>query len=325
MTLPRRHFLRLAALAAALPAAARIAPAQTYPTRPLRLVIGYPAGGSIDLVARIMGRWLSERLGQPVVIENRPGAATNLATEAVVNAAPDGYTLLLAQTTNAINATLYETLPFNFVRDIAPVAGLVELPLVLEVIPSIPARTVAELVAFAKANPGKINIASFGTGTISHLSIELLKTATGIDLVHVPYRGGAPMVADMLGGQVQAGIDALPNSLPHIRSGALRALALIGAARSSMLPELPTVAETIPGFEVSTWSGVGVPRRTPPEVIARLAREINAGLADPRIRAQLAEVGGTPIVITSVELGALIAADTERWARVIKAAGVRAE
>jgi tripartite-type tricarboxylate transporter receptor subunit TctC len=325
MKFPRRRFLSLAAVTLALPAVSRLARAQSYPTRPLRIVIGYPAGGSTDLVARIMGRWLSERLGQPVVIENKPGAGTNLATQTVVNAPPDGYTLLFAVASNAINASLYDTLPFNFLRDIAPVAGLVELPLVLEVNPSVPARTVAEFIAYAKANPGKINIASFGAGTISHMAIELIKVTTAVDMVHVPYRGGAPMVTDLLAGQVQAAIDALPNSLPHIRSGAVRALALLPTARSPALPDVPIIGETLPGFEVSTWSGVGVPRGTPPKIIERLNREINAGLANPDIKARLAEVGGTPLVLRAAEFGRLIAADTEKWAKVVKTSGARPE
>jgi tripartite-type tricarboxylate transporter receptor subunit TctC len=324
LTLPRRRFLQIAG-AAALPGLPRGAVAQAWPNRPLRWLIGYPAGGSTDLVARIMGQWLSERLGQPVVIENRPGAGTNLATQAVVNAPPDGYTLLLAVATNAINATLYESLPFNFIRDIAPVAGFAEFPLVMEVAAALPAKNVAEFIAYAKANPGKINIASFGTGTISHLSIEMFKAMAGVDMVHVPYRGGASMVTDMLGGSIQAGVDALPNSLPHIQRGTLRALAMTNAKRSPVLPDVPTVGETLPGFEVTTWSGIGVPRGTPSHIIARLNREINAGLANPAIKMRLADVGATPIVMTPSEFGALIATDTEKWARVIKLSGARPE
>jgi tripartite-type tricarboxylate transporter receptor subunit TctC len=325
MTYPRRRVLKLAALAAALPVASRLAIAQSYPTRPLRIVIGYPAGGSTDLIARIMGRWLSERLGQPVVIENKPGAGTNLATQTVVNAPPDGYTLLFTVASNAINVSLYDTLPFNYLRDIVPVAGLAELPLVVEVNPSLPARTVAEFIAYAKANPGRINIASFGAGTIAHLAIELIKGTTGIDMVHVPYRGGAPMVTDLLAGQVQAAIDALPNSLPHIQRGAVRALALLPTTRTPALPDLPTIGETLPGFEVSTWSGIGVPRGTPLEIIERLNREINAGLANPEIKARFADVGGTPLVFSPAEFAKVIAADTEKWARVVKTSGVRPE
>jgi tripartite-type tricarboxylate transporter receptor subunit TctC len=325
MKLPRRRFLQLAGAAAALPAVTRVATAQAYPARPLRWIIGFPPGGATDLVVRIMGRWLSERLGQPIIIENKPGASTNLAAQAVVNSPPDGYTLLLVLTTNAINATVYETLPFNFLRDIAPVSGLAVLPLVMEVNPSVPATTVAEFIAYAKTNPGRINMASFGTGTISHLAIELFKVMTGVSLVHVPYRGGAPMVTDLLGGQTQAAVDALPNSLPHIQSGALRALALTTTRRSAALPDVPTVGETVPGYEVSTWSGVGVPTGTPSEIIEKLNREINAGLADPSIKARFAEVGATPLFFTPAEFGALVAAETERWAKVVKFSGVKPE
>jgi tripartite-type tricarboxylate transporter receptor subunit TctC len=325
MRLPRRKFLHLAGGAAALPTFSRITLAQSYPTRPLRFVIGYPPGGAIDFVARLIGRWLSERLGQPVVVENKPGAGTNLAVQAVVAAPPDGYTLLLAVATNAINASLYESLPFNFLRDIAPVAGLVELPLVMEVNPALPAKTIAELIAYAKANPGRINMASFGGGTIAHLAIELFKTMTGTEMVHVPYRGGALMVADLIAGQVQGAVDALPNSLPHIRSGAVRALALLTNRHTHVLPDLPTVAETVSGYEVRTWSGVGVPRGTPPEIIATLNREINAALADASVLARLVEVGGTPIVMTAAQFGKLIADDTEKWAEVVKRSGAKPE
>jgi len=321
MTLPRRAFLRLAGAAIALPAAGRAA--EPYPTRLIRLVIGYPPGGAADLVARILGRWLADRLGQPVIVENRPGASTNIAVQAVVNAPPDGYTLLLAVATNAINASLFETLPFNFVHDIAPVAGFVQLQLVLEANPSLPARTVGEFIAYAKANPGRINVASFGTGTISHLAIELIKLAAGVDLVHVPYRGGAAMVTDLIGGQVDAAVDAVPNSLPHILRGSLRALAVTDARRSPVLPELPTVGETIPGFEVNTWTGIGVPHGTPADIVMRLNREINAALVEPAVLARLADVGAVPIVMTPAEFGAQVAADTEKWARVIKLARIR--
>jgi tripartite-type tricarboxylate transporter receptor subunit TctC len=321
----RRRFLHLAAGAAALAAGARIVRAQAYPSRPVRWVVGYPAGGSTDIVARIMGNWLAERLGQSFVIENKPGAGTNLAVQAVVNSPPDGYTLLFATVTNAINTSFYETLPFNFLRDIAPVAALAELPFVMEVNPSVPAKTLPEFIAYAKANPGKVTMASFGVGTISHLAIELLKVMTGVTLLHVPYRGGAPMVVDLLSGQVQAGIDALPNSLPHIRSGALRALALTGPTRSDVVPEVPTVGETVPGYDVSGWTGVGVPAGTPPEIIATLNREINAGLADPRIKAHLAALGGRPIVLSAQELGKVWAADTEKWAKLVKLAGVKSQ
>jgi tripartite-type tricarboxylate transporter receptor subunit TctC len=325
MRLPRRQFLHLAVAALAAPAVIRPANAQSYPARPVRWVLGYPAGGSTDILVRIVGNWLSERLGQPFVVENKPGAGTNLAVQAVVNAPPDGYTLLFVATSNAINATSYESLPFNFLRDIAPVAALAELPFVVDVNPSLPAKTVAEFIAYAKANPGKINMGSFGAGTISHLAGELFKVMTGVTMQHVPYRGGAPMVTDIIGGRVQAGIDALPNSLPHIRSGTLRALAMTGPVRSDVLPDVPTVGETVPGYDVSGWTGVGVPSGTPAEIIATLNREINAALADQRIKARLAEFGGRPLLFTPDELGKLWADETARWAKVVKFAGVKAE
>jgi tripartite-type tricarboxylate transporter receptor subunit TctC len=324
MTLARRKFLRIAASAAALSGIAPAASAQNYPARPLRLIVGYPAGGSTDLVARIMGAWLTDRLGQSVVIENRPGAGTNLAVQAVVASPPDGYTLLFVATTNAINTSFHSTLPFDFLRDLAPVAGLVELPFVMEVNPSLPANTVAEFIAHAKANPGKLNAASFGTGTVSHMAWELFKLMAGVEMVHVPYHGGAPMVTDLIGGRVQAGIDALPNSLPHIRSGALRALAMTGPARSAALPDVPTVGETVAGYEVSGWTGIAVPAGTPVAIVATLNREINAGLSDPRIAARLAEVGGRPILVTAEQFGAMWQRDTDKWAKVVKfAAGKR--
>ena len=325
MNLPRRRFLHLTVGATALPAFSRVASALDYPTRPIHWVIGFPPGGGATIVARIMGRWLSERLGQQVVIENKPGAGTNIATEAVVNAPPDGYTLLWAGISNAINAMLYVDLPFDFLRDIAPVAGLVIYPLVIEANPSVPAKNIAELVALAKDNPGKITMASYGTGTISHVAGELFKRELGVNMVHVPYRGGAPMVTDLLGGQVQVGIDVVAASLPHIRSGALRALAVTTAARLEALPDVPTVAETIPGYEAVAWTGVGVPRGTPEATIKLLNREINAGLVDPTIKAQLTELTVTPIVVTPAEFGAYMTAETEKWTRVIKLAGIKME
>ncbi len=325
MTIHRRRFLRLAAWVPALPAAGRLAVAQAYPTRPLRWIVGYPAGGATDTVMRIVGNALSERLGQPVVIENRPGAATNLAAQAVVTAPPDGYTLLFTATTNALNATLYEALPFNFLRDIAPVSGVVAMPLVLVVDPSIPPKTVAEFIAYAKANPGSLNVASFGTGTIAHLAIELLKTMTGVNVVHVPYRGGAPMITDLLGGRIQAAVDALPNALPHMQRGALRGLAVMSLKRAETLPDVPTVSETVAGYDVNTWTGVGVPAATPGEIVDRLNREINTVLANPGVKARLADLGAMPILYTPAEFGALVAGETVRWAKVIKAAGIKAE
>ena len=320
--LPRRRFLHLAASAAALPAWPRGATAQAYPTRPVRFIIPFPAGGTIDLVARLIGQWLSDRLGQQVVIENKPGGGTNIAMQAVVNAPPDGYTLLLIVATNAINPSLYKSLPFDFQRDIAPVAGLAELPLVMEVNPAVPAKNVSEFIAYGKANPGRISFASFGAKTISHLGIELFSIATGVKVVHVPYQGGAPMMTDLLTDRVQAGIDALPNSLPHIKSGSVRALAMLSPARSPALPEVPAIGETLPGFAVSAWSGVGVPAGTPDAVIERLGREIIAGLADPGIKARLAEVGGVPTPATPSAMRAMIARDIAKWANVVKLAGI---
>jgi tripartite-type tricarboxylate transporter receptor subunit TctC len=323
--LPRRDFLLLAGATAVTAAVPRVASALDYPNRPIRWIIGFPPGGGADIVSRIMGRWLSERLGQQVVIENKPGAGTNIATEAVAHATPDGYTLLWAGISNAINAQLYGGLSFDFLRDIAPVAGLVIYPLVLEANPSVPAKSVAELVALAKDNPGKMTLASYGTGTVSHVAGELFKTKVGVTMVHVPYRGGAPMVSDLLGGQVQVGIDVVAASLPHIRSGALRALAVMTAARLEALPDVPTVAETIPGYEASAWTGVGVPRGTPEAVIKLLNREINAGLMDPAIKARLTELTVTPMIFTAAEFGAYMAAETAKWSNVIRAVGIKAE
>src|SRR5215468_8026319 len=325
MTLQRRRFLRLAGAAAALPALARVALAQAYPTRPIRWIVPYPAGGSTDIIARLVAQFMSDRMGQPVVIENRPGGGTNIGTQAVANAPPDGYTLLFTASTHTINVSLYQSLPFNFLRDITIVSGLTELPLVLIVNPSVPARTLPEFVAHARANPGKVNIASFGAATISHLAIELLKTTAGIDMVYVPYRGGAALIGDLIAGQVQAAVDALPNSLPHIKSGTVRALALLPAARSPALPDVPLARESIAGFEVSTFSGVGVPTGTPREIIERLNREINAALADPTILARFADVGAMPIVFTPAEANAFVIAQTEKWAKVITSAGIKPE
>ena len=324
MPLHRRQILRVAALAAAA-ALPRPASAQAWPTRPIRWIVPFPAGGTTDLIARLMAQWLTERLGQTIIVENKPGGGTNIGVQAAVNAPPDGYTLLFTVATNAINPSLYKSLPFDFQRDIAAVAGLAELPLVMEVNPALPAKTVPEFIAYAKANPGSINFGSFGARTISHLAIELFRLSTGIDVVHVPYQGGAPMTTDLLTGRVQAGIDALPNALPHIRAGGLRALAVLPLARSAALPDVPTMAETIPGFEVSTWSGVGVPAGTPPAIVARLSREIAAGLADPGLVARFAEVGAVPLRLSSDEMRAAIARDVAKWARVVKTAGIAAE
>jgi len=323
MKLPRRMFLHLAAGAAALPAVSRTALAQGYPTRPVRWVVGYPPGGSTDIVARIMGRWLAERLGQQVIIENKPGAGTNIAVQTVVSSPPDGYTLIFLSAANAINATLYESLPFDLLRDIAPVGALVRVPLVMEVNPAVPAKTVAEFIAHAKANPGMVNMASVGVGTPPHLAGELFKVMTGINMVHVPYRGSAPAITGMIGGQVQVLFDAVPSSLAHIQSGALRALAVTTAVRSGVLPDLPTVADTVPGYEASTWFGVGVPKGTPTEVIEKLNREINAGLADPTVKARLAEVGTSVFSATPADFGKFIAAETEKWGKVVKFSGAK--
>jgi len=321
----RRRFLRVVRLAAFASALPRIAVAQAYPSRPVRWIVPFPAGGSTDLVARLMAEWLAARLGQPFVIENKPGGGTNIAVQAAVNAPPDGYTLLFTLATNVLNPALYKSLPFDFQRDIEPVAGLVELPLVIDLNPQLPAKSVAEFIAYAKANPGKINFASFGARTISHLAIELFKISTGIDVVHVPYPGGGPMLTDLISGRVQAGVDALPNSLPHIQAGTVRALAVLSAARTPALPDLPSVGETVAGFEVKAWTAVGVPRGTPDEIVAMLNREINAGLADPGVKARLAQVGGVPLLYTPDALRAMIARDGEKWANVIKLAGIEPE
>ena len=323
MELPRRKFLYLAAGAAAVPAVTRSAMAQAYPSRPLRWIIGFPPGGGADTVARIMGPWLSERLGQPVIIENRPGASTNIAAQAVINSPPDGYTLLFLGLSTVVNSSLFLSLPFDLQRDIAPVSGLIDFPMVMVANPSVPARTVAEIIAHAKANPGKVSMASFGTGSASHLAGELFKNMAGVDLVHVPYRGGASMMLDLVGGQVQVGFDVMTTSLPHIQTGALRALGVAGTKRFDMLPDVPTIAETVPGYEARTWAGVGVPRGTPPEIIDRLNRDINTGLVNPTIRARLADVGTIPMVLTSTEFGAYVAAESEKWAKVVKLAGIK--
>jgi tripartite-type tricarboxylate transporter receptor subunit TctC len=325
MTLRRRNVLYLAAAAAALAACPRIVRAQTYPARPLRWIVGFPPGGGADTVVRILAPWLSERLGQQVIIENRPGASTNIAAQAVVNSPPDGYTLLFYGASTLINTSIFQNLPFNVQRDIAPVCGLVAYPMVLIAHPSVPAKTVAELIGHAEANPGKVTMASFGTGSASHLAGELFKMMAGINMVHVPFRGGAPMVTNLIGGQVQVGFDVMVTSLPLVRAGTLRALGVAGKNRFEMLPDVPSIAETLPGYEARTWAGIGVPSGTPPDIIARLSREINAGLADPTIKARLAEVGTLPMIFTPAEFGAYIAAESEKWAKVVKFAGVKPE
>jgi tripartite-type tricarboxylate transporter receptor subunit TctC len=326
MKLPhRRQFLQLAAGAGALPAILHMAMAETYPTRPVHWIVGFPPGGGFDIVARLLGQWLSERLGQQFVVENRPGAGTNIGTEAVVRARPDGYTLLLAVTPNAINATLYDKLNFNFSRDIAPVASIARLPSVMLVNPSVPAKTVPEFIAYAKANPGKINMASQGNGTSGHLAGELFKMTAGIDMVHVPFRGAAPALTDLLGGQVQLMFGSVSSSVEYIRAGKLRALAVTTATRSEVLPDIPTVADFEPGYDVSDWVGVGAPKNTPVEIIDKLNREINAGLAEAKLKARFAELGATVIPGSPADFGKLIAEETEKWARAVKFSGAKAD
>jgi tripartite-type tricarboxylate transporter receptor subunit TctC len=325
INLTRRRALRLAAGTAAMPALSRVARAQSYPARPVRIVIGFAAGGSTDVTGRLLAQWLSDRFGQPFVIENRPGAGTNIGTEAVVHAAADGYTLLFVTPANAINTTLYGKLNFNFIRDIAPVAGIMRVPNMMEVHPSFPAATVAELIAYAKANPGKISHASAGIGSSSHLAGELFKVMTGVDLVHVPYRGNAPALTDLLAGQVQLGFDSLPSTIEYIRAGRLRPLGVSTATRSQALPDVPTIGETVPGYESSAFYGIGAPKTTPTEIVDMLNREINAGLADPKLSARLADLGGMMLPGSAAEFGKLISDETEKWARVIRAANIKSQ
>jgi tripartite-type tricarboxylate transporter receptor subunit TctC len=322
--LPRRQFLRMAAGAVALPAVSRVAQAQSYPARPVRLVVGAVAGSPPDMAARLISQWLSERLGRPFIIDNRPGAGANIAIDAVVRSAPDGYSLLLVPTSGAINATLYEKLNFNFIRDIAPVAGIVRVPLVMVVHPSFPAKTVPEFIAYAKANPGKVNMASPGNGTSPHVAGELFKMMTGVDLVHVPYRSTPPALTDLFGGQVQVMFDNITSSLEHIRAGTLPALAVTTATRSEALPDIPTVGDFLPSYEASAWFGVGAPRGTSVEIVDMLNREINAGLADAHIKARLADVGGTVLIGSPADFGKLVAHETEKWGKVVKFSGARA-
>jgi tripartite-type tricarboxylate transporter receptor subunit TctC len=325
MKLPRRTFLHLAAGAAALPAVSRIASALDYPSRPVRWIVGFAPGGGNDIVARLMGQWLSERLGQPFVIENRPGAGTNIATEVVVNAPPDGYTLLLAGIPNAFNASLFGKLNFNFIRDIAPVAGIIRMPLVMVVNPSVPANTVPEFIAYAKANPGKVNMASAGTGGGTHLAGELFKIMAGVNLMHVPYRSNGYALTALLGGQVYVLFPSLSSSIEYIRTGKLRGLAVTIAMRSEALPDLPTVGEFVPGYEISAWYGVGAPKGTPAEVIDKLNREINVILADPNAKARLADLGGTALVGSPADFGKYIADETQKWGKVIQALNIKAD
>jgi tripartite-type tricarboxylate transporter receptor subunit TctC len=323
MTLVRRQFLRLAAAALTTSAFSYIAFAQTYPTRPVRLIVGNAAGGGPDILARLLAPWLSERLGQPVIIENRPGAGGNVAAEAVVNAPPDGHTLLLVTSAHAVNATLYANLNYNFMRDIAPVASISRDSLFMLVHPSFPAKTVPEFIAYAKANPSKVSMASPGSGTAPHVAGELFNMMAGINMVHVPYRSGAPALTDLIGGQVQVYFGALPVSIEHIRADRLRPLAVTGAIRSEVLPDIPTVGDFVPGYEATTWFGIGAPRNTPPEFVDRLNKEANAGLADAKLRARFADLGSVAFVGSPSDFGKFIAEETSKWAKVVKFAGIK--
>jgi len=325
MKLIRRQFLRLAAGAAVLPATSRMAHAQAYPRRPVRIIVGFAAGGFTDITVRLMGQWLSERLGQPFVVENRTGAAGNIAVEAVVRAAPDGYTLLAALDANAANATLYDKLNFNFISDIAPVAGIARAPFVMAVNPAFPATTVPEFIAYAKANPGKVNMASAGVGSGPHLSGELFKIMAGVNITHVPYRGEGTALPDLIGGQVQVIFGTMPGTIEYIRSGRLRPLAVTTATRSEALPDIPTIGDFVPGYESATWQGVGVPSRTAAEIIQKLNKEINTGLADPKLKARFADLGAAVFSSSPAEFGEFIRDDTEKWAKVIRAANIKVE
>jgi tripartite-type tricarboxylate transporter receptor subunit TctC len=325
MKIQRRQFLRLAAGAVALPAASRMASAQAYPTRPVRLMVPFAAGGPSDIAARLIGQFLLERMGQQIIIENRPGAGSNIGTEAVIRAPADGYTLLLAGTSSAVNATLYEKLNFNFIRDTAPVAGLMHVPLVLTVHPSIPAKTVSEFIAIAKANRGRLNMASGGNGSGSHITGELFKLMAGVDLQHLPYRGEAPAITDLLSGQVQVMFPTLPTVVEHIRANRLRALAATTAVRLEALPDIPTVGDFVPGYEASAWLGIVTPRNTPAEIVGKLNKEINAVLADPKMKARFADLGGTALMGSPADFGKLIADEIEKWGKVIRAANIKPE
>src|SRR5262245_17183728 len=324
MKLPhRRQFLHLAAGAAALPVVSRLAWAQAYPTRPVRLIVGFAAGQAIDITTRLMGQWLSERFGQQFIVENRPGAGGNLGTEAVVRAPPDGYTLLAVGSNNMINATLYEKLNFNFIRDIAPVASIARVSQVMEVHPSFPAKTVPEFIAYAKANPGKVSFASAGNGSVAHVTGELFKMMTGVNMLHIPYRGAAPALTDLLGGQVHVMFDNMPSSIEHIRAGRLRPLAVTSTTRLEELPDIPTMGEFVPGFETSAWGGIGAPKNTPAEIIDALNREINAALADSKMQARFADLGGQVLALSPSEYARRITEETDKWAKVIKFAGAK--
>jgi tripartite-type tricarboxylate transporter receptor subunit TctC len=325
MILSRRQVLELATGAVAFAAISRSARAQIYPTRPVRIIVGFPAGGPSDITARLIAQWLSERLGQEFVVENRPGAASNIASEAALRAPPDGYTLLLVTSTNAVNATFYEHLSFNFMSDITPVAGIIRVPFVMEINPSIPAKTVPEFIAYAKANPGKINMASGGIGTSVHIAGELFKMMAGVSLVHVPYRGSAPALTDMISGQVHVMFDILTSSIQHIRSGALRALAVTSASRSEALPDLPTVGDFLPGYEATAWYGIAAPKNTPREIVDKLNNEINAGLADPKIKARFADLASTVIPGSPTDFERLVGEEIEKWGKVVKFSGAKPE
>jgi tripartite-type tricarboxylate transporter receptor subunit TctC len=325
MRLSRRDLLHFGIAAATLPLMPLAARAQPYPTRPLRFIVGYPPGGGADASARIIAQWLAERLGQPMIVENRPGAGMNISFQAAANAPADGYTLVLLGPAAAINPTLYSTLPFNVLRDISSVAGIGDFAMAMVANPSLPAGTVAELIAYAKANPGKISMASFGTGSVAHVACELFKMMAGVDLLHVPYRGSAPMLVDLLANRVQVAFDVVTGSIGHIRSGALRALAMAGSARFDGLPDVPTVAETLPGYDASVWAGIGVPSGTPRAIVEQLNREINTALADPGVKARLADVGVRPRTATPAEFDAFMAAETEKWGRVVKFSGAKVE
>jgi tripartite-type tricarboxylate transporter receptor subunit TctC len=325
VSLPRRRFLQVTGGAAALPLVCRIAGAQAYPTRPVRIIVGFAPGGTQDIIARLLGQWLSERLGQPFVIENRPGGGGNVGAEAVVRAPPDGHALLLIGSPNMINATLYKNLNFNFISDIAPVASINRAPFVMEVNQTFPAKSVPEFIAHAKANPGKINMASAGTGTGLHVAGELFKMMTGVNMIHVPYRSAGPALADLIGGQVQVMFDAIPASIEHLRAGRLRALAVTSATRLEALPDIPAVGDFVPGYEASGVNGIGAPKNTPAEIVDRLNKEINAAIADPRMKARLADLGLTVLPSSPADFGKLIAEETDKWAKVIKFAGIKAE
>jgi tripartite-type tricarboxylate transporter receptor subunit TctC len=324
MNIARRCFLKLVMSAITVPTASHSARAQSYPTRPVRLVVGFPPGGVGDILARLMGQWFSERLGQPFVVENRPGAAGNVAAEAVVRATPDGYTLLFLGVNHAINATLYENLSFNFIRDIAPVAGLIRTPNAIVVNPLVPAKTLPEFISYAKANPGKISMASAGNGTSAHVAGELFKMSAGIDMVHVPYRGGAPAITGLMGGQVQVLFSVLAETVEHIRAGKLRPLAVTTDRRLEVLPDIPTVGEFLPGYEASGWQGIGAPANTPAEIVEMLNREVNAALSHVKTQERIPSLGSTALPGSRADFGKLIAAETDKWARVVRAAGLKA-